>query len=224
MNKMLKISISLIFVFLLLNIMLTHYSNAAIQIKEDTQRNRSISVNKMFDNCYNMRNQASTLGNNNLDPHLCNARDWGAMWYLGMSSYGSAKLGSGVQMEGKTYSSLNGNMSGVMYDTSSAPGHSYNAAIGMNVTGGSVNTTNNSQLYADTNKKYVDKISSPSETLGMALNEVTNWTNGSDSFSSASGNTHPVLYRSGYYGTYNGSGRQTGNADANYTYRPVIWN
>ena len=206
-------------------ILFTVQSNAAVQIVENGARDNNLTVNQAFENCYNMRYQGSTLGNNSLDPHLCNARDWGAMWYMGISSYGSASLHSGTTFINKTYRSLNGNMSGIMYDSSSAPGHILNAAINP-ISGYSQNTADNSDLYLDANKKYVDKITEKTveNTRGMALQEVNNWDHGQDNYTTDSSASYPVLYREGYYGTYIASGQTDGARSTNFTYRPVIWN
>ena len=93
-----------------------HRVNAAVQVKAGTTRQTDITINTAFQYCYDMRYQSSTLGNNNLDPHLSTARDWGAVAYLGLSSYGTLRSGAGdtVTIGETNYSSTNGNISGVL--------------------------------------------------------------------------------------------------------------
>ena len=222
MKKILKISILSMLLFTILSVLFINNSNAAIQIKEGAAKDgtQSITVNEMFDNCYNMRNQASTLGNNNLDPHLCNGREWGAMWYLGMSSYGETSLGLGASLDGKDFKSLNGNMSGVML-VGGSPYIPINAAINNSVYYN--NESYNSRLYDAYYRKYVDRVTEISEegTRGMALQEVKNWTRGTDNFS---GSDFPVLYRNENWGVFDAAGGCTGDQQSGYCYRPVIWN
>ena len=78
---------TLIFIIILISI--NNYSYAGVEIKYGTTPYTNIDISESFDICYNLRDGTSTLGMNNLDPHLATSLDWGAVAYLAQSRYGA---------------------------------------------------------------------------------------------------------------------------------------
>ena len=77
----------MVIIFLLM-ILLPTISKAAMAIKPGQTAWTNISVSDAFDECRKLADPYSTLGKNNLDPHLTLNSDWGAVAYLTMSAYG----------------------------------------------------------------------------------------------------------------------------------------
>ncbi|MBP3255349.1 MAG: hypothetical protein J6M60_02520 [Clostridia bacterium] len=223
-KSFIKILIISIFAYATLNVLLVNNSNAAIQVVPTTSPHRSISMNDAFQYCYDMRYQSSTLGNNSLDPHLSTARDWAAVAYLGLSSYGTvrAQNGDNIQIESRNHTTT-GNISGVM-------NFGHNAALGGNqytyVANRIVERPQNgsvSKLYLNTYNKYVDVLNLPGKNIGMADGETAGWY--SSAASSSTWDDHVVLVRMGTFGYTNDPTPVTyGEANNATTYRPAIWN
>ena len=94
----------------------TTVSNAAIEIKPGTSPHVNLTASTSFEYCYNMRSYSSSLGANNLDPHLTTNADWAATAYLGLSAYGyvRTKEGNPVSIGEASYYSTTQNATGVM--------------------------------------------------------------------------------------------------------------
>ena len=211
-----KIIFTSIIAFIIISINII--SNAAIEIKEGTVKYTNINISNAYKLCYDLRNYDTTLGNNNLDPHLALNKDWGAVAYLSMSSYGTVRSYSGTEItiNEKNYYSTTGNATGVINFGKTS---SYTAGI----LDGAESTDNIKNLFDNKETKYVEKLSITADansTKGQALYETYDWYKSSGTTSSSwVTSTSPVLKRSGvvrFIGT-------SGNANIE-TFRPVIWN
>ena len=190
-------------------------SNAAIQIKP-TKGNvhTEISASQSYQYCYDMRNASSSLGVNNLDPHLTLNKDWGAAAYLAISAYGivrSNSAGNSVTIDNYGYFSTTGNGNGIMNMGNTR--YVYTASMG------SVYEYYDMQNIIDNkNTKYVEIISSTGATAtkGCALGETQSWYNNGLNNVVAS----HTCARDGILGAIG----TPGNRVNSITFRPVIWN
>lgn len=189
-------------------------SNAAIQIKP-TKGNihTDISASQSYQYCYDMRNASSSLGVNNLDPHLTLNKDWGAAAYLAISAYGTTRSQDGISVaiDGYGYFSTTGNVTGVM-NMANGTKYVYTASMA------SVSEYYDMQnIINNKNTKYVEIISSTAATAtkGYALGETQGWYNSGISNVEKS----HTCARSGILGAIGTTGNR-GIA----TFRPVIWN
>lgn len=194
-------------------------SNAAVEIKSGTTAYTSVNISESFDICYNLRNSDTTLGTNNLDPHLATSLDWGAVAYLAQSRYGANA--SSVS------SNTTGNKSGVMNMNT----YTQTATIFESRNTTSANAKNYryklEEALEDSNlSKYVDVISNNVDrttSFGRAIAETKNWYGASYNFNNATNTDYPIIIRDSLFGVtyYN---FLSGQAHANLTFRPVIWN
>ena len=187
-------------------------SKAGVESKPGGTAWTNISVSSAYKVCYEMRASSSTLGVNSLDPHLALNKDWGAVAYLAMSSYGAVKDKTGpteVAVPGTetTYTSTTGNATGVMDF-----GKTYTFLAGVHETG--LESANykeyRTELIANKNSKYVELLpngtgsgtsaKAPTDvslTKGMAIAETGGWYGSMTAYCSASG---PCLVRHGVCG------------------------
>lgn len=193
-------------------------SNAAVEIKRGTTAYISVNISESFDICYNLRNNDSTLGSNNLDPHLATSLDWGAVAYLAQSRYGVNN------------SSINTNTTGNQSGVMNMNGYTQTATIFENRKKTSASAINYryrlEEALEDGNlSKYVDVISNnvdSTTSIGRAMAETKNWYGASYSFDNSSNTDYPILIRDSLFGMpYNGT---SGWSGADITFRPVIWN
>lgn len=202
------------FIMISILMLLTIKSNAAMAIKPGTATWTDINVSDSYSQCYNLRNADSTLGSNQLDPHLTLNKDWGAVAYLAISTYGAVKDSNGPQIyRGVYYYTTTGNATGVM----DMGGVRYTQTSSNHEGDTSRNYTNMIEIYNNIETKYVEKLSSnptSDTTLGQALIETRSW------FGSSCQYGIPTIYRAGVLG-YTISG---GDRSSNTTFRPVIWN
>ena len=208
------------FIMISILMLLAIKSNAAMAIKPNATIWTNINVSDSYSQCYNLRNADSTLGSNQLDPHLTLNKDWGAVAYLAISSYGAVTDSEGPYSNNYYYTTT-GNATGVINmgykytQTASVPGGGFNGGSSMS------NLTNNMET------KYVEKLSSSNtsaNTLGQALAETSGWWKSSKNYSKAD---YPILGRSKIlgYGHLNGyASWASGTGDSEVTFRPVIWN
>ena len=94
-------------------------SKAGVESKPGGTVWTNITISNAYKVCYEMRASTSTLGVNSLDPHLALNKDWGAVAYLALSTYGAVKdktgpTGVAVPGTETTYISTTGNATGVM--------------------------------------------------------------------------------------------------------------
>lgn len=199
--------------------------NAAVQVKAGTSHQNNITMNTAFQYCYDMRYQSSTLGNNSLDPHLSTERDWGAVAYLSLSSYGTlrSQKGDTVSIDSRNYYSTTGNISGVLNFGSDPTVSGDQATLVAAYRSDRMNNSNSSILWDSRYSKYVDILGGgawDAINVGRALGETSGW---------YSSNTTYMAYTlvsriNGPLGYHNDSNTGTGNANQYCTYRPAIWN
>lgn len=225
-KSFIKLLIISIFAYATLNVLLVNNSNAAIQVVPTTTPHRSISMNDAFQYCYDMRYQSSTLGNNSLDPHLSTARDWAAVSYLGLSSYGTVRTqnGDNIQIESRNNHTTTGNISGVMnFGHNAALGGNQYTYVSNRVDEHSNDKGTTTKLYLDSNQKYVDVVEFTGNTIGTAMGETRGWYSSANGYSGYA--DHVSFYRIGVVGFSNtNDGESYGNGGSSTTYRPAIWN
>lgn len=190
-------------------------SNAAIQIKP-TQANihTNITASNAYQYCYDMRNASSSLGVNNLDPHLTLNKDWGAAAYLAISAYGTTRSAypTSVSIDGYGYRSTTGNVTGVM----NMHKRIYTASVVENAT----DLTNLTNIVNNKNTKYVEiipKSNLAAATKGYAFEETRGWY-GSNGVNPSGYST--IERNNGILTTQAG----TGISMNDISFRPVIWN
>mgnify|MGYP001852285714 FL=1 len=219
-----KIIISFIIIIFIV-IFSTTISKAGVQIIKGATTYTSVNVSESFDICYNLRNGDSTLGTNTLDPHLATSLDWGAVAYLAQSRYGANATST------NSYNSTStGNESGVK-DTG---GYMQTATLFENRNKTSTNAKSyryrlEEALKTPGMEKYVDEISNTvnvTTTLGRAIAETQNWYGASYTFQNQSNTDYPIIIRDSLFGVNTNFNFDfaAGQAAANVTFRPVIWN
>ena len=189
-------------------------SNAAIQIKP-TQSNRhtNITASNAYQYCYDMRNASSSLGVNNLDPHLTLNKDWGAAAYLAISAYGTTRNNSGtsVTIDAYGYFSTTGNVTGVM--------NMKNRIFTSSVIENATDLTYLSNIVNNKNTKYVEIIPTSNlvaATKGYAFEETRGWY--------GSYGVNPSGYSSIERVDILATVANNGSSYAVTSFRPVIWN
>ena len=224
LNKFIKLFLIIILCLRIQSIVLVNKSNATAESNRTTSGSPK-TVNGAFEQCYEMRNPTSSLGNNKLDPHLATPRDMGIAIFLGLSSYGTVKNATGdtVTINSVNYTTTTGNATGVM-------------DFGKNVTHtasyleGSTSSDKRSNLYTSSYSRYVDVISGTNDAnnnIGMAYGETSGWYSSPRDFVNSS---NPVGIRAGVLGYYyhigNAYGPNVGDGGSygDVTYRPVLWN
>ena len=227
-----KVKIKIMFLILVaIALGITTKSNAGLEAKGGGTVWKNITVSESYEQCYNLRNADSTLGTNSLDPQLILNKDWGAVSYLAASSYGAVTsyTGPSITIDGTSYYTTNGNLTGVMN-----LGYS-NTQTSRLIEGYDETNTNTLKLVNNVDTKYVEIIDENRTidgTKGQALAETWGWwyanainkwpDNAAWTDYSAS---NRVLIRSYYFKVNNGYYYGYGNGGASdVTFRPVIWN
>lgn len=233
MKKKIKI---LLFILLVLMLILTTKTFAAIEIKPGTAPHTSITIDNAYNNCYNMRSPTSTLGNNTLDPHLALNKDWAAVAYLGLSAYGAINSATGptTTISENSYYTTNGNASGVLnFGTNSSNANIRFTYVAAYAPGARAVASSNI-LRSKVQTKYVDSLptssgdyASVANTKAMALGEIRGWKSSKNNgtYSTAGHVTSVRENALGYTYTIDGSAFcPIGDAFSTTTYRPAIWN
>ena len=185
-------------------------SKAALEFKKNAKNEYSpLNASVAYQLCYDLKNSDSTLGINQVDPHLILNKDWTAVAFLSMSTYGkNSQYNSYVG----DYQTSNGNYTGVMWNYSS-------------ITASIMETykfSDNSfftNIINNRNTKYVENIKMPitdASNKGLGLIDIYREPN-----SITPNNTYPSFTNGG--GSYNGAA--TYNGQGTYEkFRPAIWN
>lgn len=166
--------------------------------------------------CYDLKGADSTLGTNQVDPHLMLNKDWAAVVFLAMSTYGNADINNlnPITVNGETRYCSNGNNTGVTgYYVKSSSQSQITASILEES-----NTTNNiySNLVNNRNTKYVENLKSPStdeSNRGLGFNEGRNIVYNFNS-------NYPVQEKRTQFNYDN----TTINSNKTNLFRPAIWN
>ena len=219
---LIKIFIITLFIFLLYFMFELNKVFGAVELKPGTSTVSALNLKECFFNSYNMRNAGSSLGTNNLDPHLATSKDWGITTYLALSNYGvinkdnaygfmnSQSSGFKVTIDSKQYTSSTGNKTGIM---------------NMGYTNTAVASFREDQLssvtYLDGYSRLVDSLTGSNNTTGMALTETKEFKNSSyGGFVPPEGNYAGIIRKNGYLAT----AYYPSNSGPSSSYRPVIWN
>lgn len=223
-KKITIITISLI-AFLILGICFSTISNAAVESKAGTNRHM-VEAGIAYQYCYDMRSSTSTLGNNSLDPHLTLNADWGAMTYLGYSTYGDCRNKTGVEtnVNGTTYYSTTNNITGLMFNRTDQDLADWMSAY-IEGQEGNVDVSSSTSIIIANNKntKYVEQIPynhTVENTLGMAITETGKWYDPSSASTVNLNKYYPILCRNMQSPCYVKTLARYDTA----AYRPVIWN
>ena len=167
--------------------------------------------------CYDLKGADSTLGTNQVDPHLMLNKDWAAVVFLAMSTYGNADINNlnPITVNGETRYCSNGNNTGVTgYCVNTSAQYQITASILEEYT-----TTTNSyyqNLINNRNTKYVENLKSPStdeSNKGLGFNEGR-----SDAYKFDK--SYPVQTKATRFGYFTTS-RNNARAEL---FRPAIWN
>ena len=222
-RKFIKILIMSVLFFVTLSIIFIPKCNAAIESKSGVSRHINVNVSDCFQYCYDMRYPGSSLGNNNLDPHLAKATDWGITSYLSVSNYGAVKSiwGPAVTINGTDYNTTTGNATGVM---NFGDGQTFTASY----LEGSSSNGYRTNLYLEQNSRLVDVINGTNDAehnIGMVYGEVKDWGwNSGDLRSDRFPNlSNPIGTKIGVITNICNSEAQ-GFASQYIAYRPVLWN
>lgn len=222
-KKYIKFLMVIILLFTILSIVFTTKSNAAIESKSGVSRHVNVNVSDCFQYCYNMRYPGSSLGNNNLDPHLAKVSDWGITSYLSVSNYGAVKdmWGPAVTINGTNYNTTTGNVTGVM---NFGEGQVFTASY----LEGSSSNGYRTNLYLEENSRLVDVINPTNDeqhNIGMGYGEIKDWNwNSGDVRSDKFPNIYnPIGTKAGVITNITNNEAQ-GFASQYIAYRPVLWN
>ena len=202
-------------------------SKAGVESKPGGTVWTNITISNAYKVCYDMRASTSTLGVNSLDPHLALNKDWGAVAYLALSTYGAVKDSIGptevsVPEAKTTYTSTTGNATGVMNfgttQTYLAGAHE----IGLE---SAKESGNRIELITNKESKYVELLPTSADvdsTKGMAISETQGWYRSAAGYCSVN---YPCLLRTGVcgFGAYSFNDI-SGAASTSATFRPAIWN
>lgn len=231
-------------------IMITQKSFAAIEIKPSaTADAKGVMTNTSVTNsyllCQNMTKQGESLYGSTVLPHLSTNSDWGAVSYLSNSIYGTNSAGKNTGVEvtinGVSYYSTNGNVTGVMNwgrnyykaDLYTQTASLITKYVTDNTGSTAIDYVTELLTAAKNNSRFVNVVNTGAftvrNTLGQALAETSGYNWGQWKYAGQDIN-YPIAMRQGllgfYVGTYNGDGIGTASgADSAYaTFRPVIWN
>lgn len=245
-----KKKIIIINILMLAILMITQRSFAAIEIKPSDSADsngvmKNTSVSNSYLLCQNMTKQGESLYGSTVLPHLATNSDWGAVSYLSNSIYGTntagQNTGTEVTINGVTYYSTNGNVTGVMnwginYYTSALYTQTASlitAYVTDNSESTAIDYVTELLTGAKSNSRFVEIINTGSftvaNTLGQALAETSGY-NYSQSIGSGTSVNYPIAVRKGLFGFYVGYGYEysyiptSGAGSAVATFRPVVWN
>ena len=182
-------------------------SKAALEFK--TTGGYEPNASTAYQLCYDLKNSDSTLGINQVDPHLILAKDWAAVCFLALSTYGK-NTNNNIEI-GNHYTS-NGNYTGVM-----STGTAFISAV--IETYNSTEDSRFNKLVENKNTKYVDSIKMPitnTNNKGLGLFEGR-------SNPEYAGENSPIFVTYGNIG-YNSVFSCNYNYWDHELFRPAIWN
>ncbi len=163
MKKQIIIGIIIIMVMLLIPNCSKAVEASRFEAKSGGTQWNQVTISRAYQECYDLRAKEaeSTLGDNNLDPHLTLNKDWGAVAYLAISAYGT------------NGANTTGNITGVMEF-----GTNYEWTSSL-ITGGSAsNPEYRTNLTNNKDTQYVEQLagdanSNIANSKGMALAETS---------------------------------------------------
>ena len=152
-----------VIIITILTIMPQVYAKTSIEIKPSSTVYTHKTISEFFDDSIKMKNPGEGLEGSNVDVHMATNMDWAIVSFFSNSAYGTngegKNVGLDVTIEGNTYRSTNGNVTGVM-NFGKMP--TYTAGVISKYTA----ISDTSEAYANgirilenvTNNKYVDVI------------------------------------------------------------------
>ena len=226
-KKKILIKIFVVTLFILLIYFIFGLNNvfAAVELKPSNTVHSSLSLRDCFFNSYNMRNAGSSLGTNNLDPHLATAEDWGIAAYLSLSNYGVFNKnnayghinrtinGFKVNINSYQFATTTGNVTGVM-----------NLGKTRTFVSGYDENSLSSLDYLNGYDRLVTKFTGASNTTGMAITELKDFeSSGVDSRGvPPDSNMKSMIRQSNAVACF--PNEDDGTRSNTASYRPVIWN
>lgn len=203
-----KIKSKILITVLFVSIIACNTSLKAAMVTKPASNLWSVDISTAYQLCYDLRISDSTLGDNNLDPHLVLPNDWDSVEILAKSTYGETSYSnvSFVQGEMKYYSSTQ-NKSGVFFEQKGSYGVLEHAAALFNEYNYSTDTNKSYRvnLYNNKDTKYVQSVDKSIPTSGIMTNSYATVGIGSTSFDRERKAT-------------------LGKSDTYTTFRPAIWN
>ncbi len=165
-------------IIVLLMLIIPTISKANMEIKSGTTTWTKISVSDAYMECINLSMEGSSLGTDKLDPHLALNKDWGAVAYLALSVSGAVntKTGPSVTIDGESYTTTTGNLTGVMNFGKTNTFTSSSIVAGLEKE--SSNNQYRTNLIKNKNTKYVETLpdsATTDNTKGMAISETGGW-------------------------------------------------
>lgn len=199
-------------------------SKAALEFKPSTSANLyKQEASQAFQLCYDLKNADSSLGTNQVDPHLMLNKDWTAVSFLSMSTYGKVKTTATsdiLTIDGGTWYSSNDNFTGVCVSNEAFMWSELTSSLTENYDG-----TTSKEKYTNIinkqNTRYVETIKIPLQdkaNKGLGFGEGTNNTIGEDSLK-----LYPLITRSTKQFVYGDYSYYSGNWTDQF-FRPAIWN
>lgn len=199
-------------------------SKAALEFKPSTSTTLyQQEPSQAFQLCYDLKNADSSLGTNQVDPHLMLNKDWTAVSFLSMSTYGKGKTTATsdiLPIDGGTWYSSNDNFTGVCVSNYNFMFGELTSSLTENYDGTTFKDyyTN---IINNQNTKYVETIKIPLQDKannGLGFREGKTHTIKDETLKE-----YPLIYRSNKYFTYDDYGAYTVNNVFDY-FRPAIWN
>lgn len=234
MNK--KIIITLLTILIFISIMPATFAAVSVTVPADSTQSNAyrLTASDAYAACMNMKNGAtSTLGNNNLDPHLMLNSDWAAMAYLGLSDYGAINTATGADNR-ISFSTGSNSTVNLQTSTGNATGvetsylginNDYYRIYTSSILEGTPTGNAWKNILNNQNTKYVEVLpTDSSSTIGQAIGETSAWFNGGSTYVNDS---YPILSRAKSVTGYNqsqGEAVKYDYRDKYYAFRPVIWN
>lgn len=199
-------------------------SKAALEFKPSTSENLyTQEPSQAFQLCYDLKNADSSLGTNQVDPHLMLNKDWTAVSFLSMSTYGKGNTTARsniLTIDGGTWYSSNDNFTGVCVSNYNFMFGELTSSLTENYDGTTMKTQY-TNIINKQNTRYVETIKIPLQdkaNKGLGFGEGTNNTISEDNLK-----LYPLIARSTKYFVYGDYNLYTGSSAFNY-FRPAIWN
>ncbi len=201
-----KIVLSIIMIISI--IFMSNISKAALEVK--AKDGYGISASNAYQLCFDLKNADSTLGTNQVDPHLMLNKDWAAALFLSISTYGNEKEvnSMSININNISYCTSNGNYTGVMISKRNATSSIFSTKTSV----GSVYTN----IFNNKDTKYVEIINQNSPNKGLGIydggGKITN-----NGYGGIGISKQPYFW-------YNCSYELGGTGEYSSAFRPAIWN
>lgn len=199
-------------------------SKAALEFKASTSTTLyQQEPSQAFQLCYDLKNADSSLGTNQVDPHLMLNKDWTAVSFLSMSTYGKGKTTATsdiLPIDGGTWYSSNDNFTGVCTSNYNWLSDELTSSLTENYDGTTLKTQY-TNIINKQNTRYVETIKIPLQdkaNKGLGFGEGTNNTIPEETLKA-----YPLISRGTKYFVYGDYSIYNGSSSSKY-FRPAIWN